>query len=147
MASVNKVVIIGNLGADPEVRQGAGGDSICTLSVATSERFLDRRGQQQEHTEWHRVVLFRRLAEVAGEYLTKGSSVYIEGKIKTRRWQDDQGQDRYTTEIQALEMKMLDRNRSENGARREEPRRVEARPVAATATGLGPDIDLDTLPF
>lgn len=147
MASVNKVVIIGNLGSDPEVRHGAGGDAICTLSVATSERFLDRRGQQQEHTEWHRVVLFRRLAEVAGEYLTKGSSVYIDGKIKTRRWQDNQGQDRYTTEIQALDMKMLDRNRNDQSLRRDDPRKIGAEPPGATPIGTVVDIDLEELPF
>jgi single-strand DNA-binding protein len=109
MASVNKVILIGNLGADPEVRRTAGGDAVCTLSVATTERYKDRAGVQQEMTEWHRVVLFRRLAEIAEQYLHKGSSVYLEGSLKTRKWQDKDGQDRYTTEVQGAEMRMLDR--------------------------------------
>lgn len=109
MASVNKVILVGNLGADPEVRHTATGDAVCTLSLATTEKYKDKTGTQQEVTEWHRVAMFRRLAEIAGEYLRKGSSVYVEGRLKTRKWQDKNGQDRYTTEIEASEMKMLDR--------------------------------------
>ncbi len=107
---VNKVILIGNLGSDPEVRYLPGGDAVTNLSVATSESWKDKQsGEMQERTEWHRVVLFRRLAEVAGEYLKKGAKVYIEGRIRTRKWQDQGGQDRYTTEIHGDEMQMLDR--------------------------------------
>jgi single-strand DNA-binding protein len=106
---VNKVILIGNLGADPEVRYMPSGGAITTLSVATSDSWKDRQsGQQQERTEWHRVVLFNRLAEVAGEYLRKGSKVYLEGSLKTRKWQDKSGVDRYTTEIMGSTMQMLD---------------------------------------
>ncbi|MDR0233950.1 MAG: single-stranded DNA-binding protein [Zoogloeaceae bacterium] len=108
MASVNKVIIIGNLGADPETRYSASGDAICNIRVATSESWKDKNtGEKQERTEWHRIVFYRRLAEIAGQYLKKGSQVYIEGKIKTRKWQDKDGQDRYSTEIEATEMTML----------------------------------------
>lgn len=106
---VNKVILIGNIGQDPEVRYTPGGSAITNISVATSETWKDKQtGQPQERTEWHRVVFFNRLAEIAGEYLRKGSKVYIEGSLRTRKWQDQQGQDRYTTEIVANEMQMLD---------------------------------------
>lgn len=106
---VNKVILIGNLGQDPEVRYLPNGGAVCNISVATSETWKDKNtGEQQERTEWHRVVMFRRLAEIAGEYLKKGSKVYLEGKLQTRKWQDQQGQDRYTTEVVADEMQMLD---------------------------------------
>ncbi|OAJ34888.1 single-stranded DNA-binding protein [Piscirickettsia salmonis] len=105
---INKVIIVGNLGRDPEVRYTQSGDAIANITVATSESWKDRNtGQQQENTEWHRIVLFRRLGELAGEYLRKGSQVYIEGKLKTRKWQDQSGQDRYTTEIVADNMQFL----------------------------------------
>ena len=104
---VNKVILIGNLGADPETRYMPSGDAVTTLRVATSESWKDKQtGQTQERTEWHRVVMFGRLAEIAGEYLRKGSKVYIEGQIRTRKWQGQDGQDRYTTEIVAREMQM-----------------------------------------
>jgi single-strand DNA-binding protein len=107
---VNKVILIGNLGADPEVRYMPSGGAVTSLRIATSESWKDQQtGQQQERTEWHQVVFFRRLAEIAGEYLKKGSKVYIEGSLRTRKWQDKNGQDRYTTEIIANEMQMLDR--------------------------------------
>ena len=107
--SVNKVILIGNLGQDPEVRYMPNGGAVCNISVATSEVWKDKNsGENQERTEWHRVVMFRKLAEIAGEYLKKGSKVYLEGKLQTRKWQDQQGQDRYTTEIVADEMQMLD---------------------------------------
>jgi single-strand DNA-binding protein len=109
MASVNKVILVGNLGADPEVRQTNSGDPVCTLSVATSETFKNRSGELQTTTEWHKVVLFRRLAEIAGQYLRKGSSAYFEGQLKTRKWTDKNGLERYTTEVEANELKMLDR--------------------------------------
>ncbi|WP_196141174.1 single-stranded DNA-binding protein [Aliikangiella sp. G2MR2-5] len=97
---VNKVILVGNLGQDPEVRYTANGSAITSLSLATSESWKDKNtGQMQEKTEWHRVSLFGKLAEIAGEYLRKGSQIYIEGKLQTRKWQDKQGQDRYTTEV------------------------------------------------
>jgi single-strand DNA-binding protein len=96
---VNKVIIVGNLGQDPEVKYMPNGNAVANISIATSESWKDKQGAQQEKTEWHRVVLFSKLAEIAGEYLKKGSQVYIEGKLQTRKWQDQNGQDRYTTEI------------------------------------------------
>jgi len=109
MASVNKVILVGNLGADPEMRQTSSGDPVCTLSVATSEKFKNRSGELQTATEWHKVVLFRRMAEIANQYLRKGSSAYFEGQMKTRKWTDKNGIERYTTEIEAHELKLLDR--------------------------------------
>lgn len=106
---VNKVILIGNLGQDPEVKYMPSGGAVTNVTVATSESWKDKTsGEQKENTEWHRVVFFRRLAEIAGEYLKKGSKVYIEGKLQTRKWQDQSGNDRYTTEIVANEMQMLD---------------------------------------
>jgi single-strand DNA-binding protein len=107
---INKVILIGNLGADPEIRHMPSGAAVATINIATSEGWKDKQtGEQQERTEWHRVVLFQRLAEIAGEYLKKGSKVYIEGRLQTRKWQDKTtGQDRYTTEILANELQMLD---------------------------------------
>lgn len=105
---INKVIIVGNLGADPEVRYTASGSAIANITVATSEQWKDKTsGEKQEKTEWHRIVMFNRLGEIAGEYLKKGSQVYIEGRLQTRKWQDKSGQDRYTTEIVANEMQML----------------------------------------
>lgn len=115
-ASVNKAIIVGNLGADPETRYTAGGTAVTNCNIATSDTWRDKSsGEMQERTEWHRVVFFARLAEVVGEYLTKGSKVYVEGRIQTRKWQDQSGQDRYTTEIVANEMQMLD-SRSGGGS-------------------------------
>ncbi|VAX12523.1 Single-stranded DNA-binding protein [hydrothermal vent metagenome] len=106
---VNKVILIGNLGKDPEVKYAANGNAVANITLATSESWKDKNtGEQVDKTEWHRVVFFRRLAEIAGEYLKKGSKVYIEGKLQTRKWQDQNGQDRYTTEVVANEMQMLD---------------------------------------
>ncbi len=106
---INKVILVGNCGQDPETRYTAGGAAITNISIATSDTWKDKQtGQPQERTEWHRVVFFNRLAEIAGQYLHKGSKVYIEGRIQTRKWQDQNGQDRYTTEIVANEMQMLD---------------------------------------
>ena len=108
MASVNKVILVGNLGRDPEMRYMSGGDAVCNITIATSESWKDKNtGEKREITEWHKVVFYRKLAEIAGQYLKKGSSVYIEGRIKTRKWQDKDGNDRYTTEIEATEMQML----------------------------------------
>jgi single-strand DNA-binding protein len=104
---MNKAQVIGNLGSDPEVRYTPKGTPVATFSVATTERWKGQDGQQQEHTEWHRIVVWRKLAEICGEYLKKGSKVYIEGKMQTRKWQDQQGNDRYTTEIIGSLMEML----------------------------------------
>ena len=113
---VNKVILVGNLGNDPETRYTQAGAAITNISVATSETWKDKQtGQPQERTEWHRVVFFNRLAEIAGEYLRKGSKVYVEGALRTRKWQDQSGQDRYTTEIVANEMQMLDSRGSQGG--------------------------------
>uniref|UniRef100_A5WGZ1 Single-stranded DNA-binding protein n=1 Tax=Psychrobacter sp. (strain PRwf-1) TaxID=349106 RepID=A5WGZ1_PSYWF len=109
MRGVNKVIIIGNLGNDPETRQFSNGGSVTNISVATSEQWTDKQtGEKREATEWHRVTLFNRLGEIAAQYLRKGSKVYIEGSLRTRKWQDQNGQDRYTTEIRADQMQMLD---------------------------------------
>ena len=106
---INKVILIGNLGNDPETRYMPSGGAVTNISVATSESWKDKQtGQPQERTEWHRVVFFNRLAEIAGEYLRKGSKVYVEGSLRTRKWQDQSGQDRYSTEIVGNEMQMLD---------------------------------------
>ena len=109
MASVNKVILVGNLGRDPEVRHSADGAAICNVSIATTSTWKDKTsGERREETEWHRVVFYNRLAEIAGEYLKKGRSVYVEGRLKTRKWQDkDTGQDRFSTEIIADQMQML----------------------------------------
>jgi single-strand DNA-binding protein len=107
MASVNKVILIGNLGKDPEVRYLPSGDAVTNISVATTDTWKDKNGEKQEHTEWHRVAFFGKTAEIAGEYLKKGSPVYIEGRIRTRKWQDKEGQDRYSTEVVADRMQLL----------------------------------------
>ena len=106
MASVNKVILVGNLGADPETRYMPSGDAVTTIRLATTDRFKDKSGEKQERTEWHRVVFFGKLAEIAGEYLKKGRSVYVEGSLRTREWEKD-GVKRYSTEIVANEMQML----------------------------------------
>lgn len=112
MASVNKVILVGNLGRDPEVRYSPEGAAICNVSIATTSQWKDKSsGEKREDTEWHRVVFYNRLAEIAGEYLKKGSSVYIEGRLKTRKWQDkESGQDRYSTDVVADQMQMLGGN-------------------------------------
>lgn len=108
MASVNKVILVGNLGRDPETRYAPSGDAICNITIATTETWKDKSsGERKEATEWHRAVFFGRLAEIAGQYLKKGSQVYVEGSLRTRKWTDNNGQERYTTEIRADEMKML----------------------------------------
>lgn len=113
---INKVILVGNLGQDPETRFMPSGGAVTNVTIATSETWKDKAsGQQQEKTEWHRVVFFDRLAEIAGEYLKKGSKVYVEGKLQTRKWQDNNGQDRYTTEIRANELQMLDSRGAASG--------------------------------
>jgi single-strand DNA-binding protein len=129
MASVNKVIIVGNLGADPETRYTPGGDAVTNIRVATTDKWKDKTsGEMKEATEWHRISFFGRLAEVAGEYLKKGSQVYIEGSLRTRKWQDKDGQDRYSTDIRGDVMQMLGR-REGGGAPRDEaaPRGGEAK--------------------
>lgn len=122
MSGVNKVIIVGNLGKDPEVKHTANGVAVANITVATSETWKDKAtGQQQEKTEWHRVVFFNRLAEIAGEYLKKGSKVYVEGSMETRKWQDKEGNDRYTTEIKGREMQMLDSKSREDGGSQSQP--------------------------
>ena len=105
--SVNKVILVGRLGKDPETRYMTNGEAVTNVSLATSENYKDKSGEKQEQTEWHNLVFYRRLAEIAGEYLKKGSQIYVEGRIQTRKWQDKEGKDRYTTEIIVNEMKML----------------------------------------
>lgn len=117
MASLNKAMLIGNLGADPEVRATPGGQTVATLRMATNERWADKNGQQQERTEWHRVVVWGKQAEQCKEYLHKGSQVFIEGRIQTREWQDKEGQRRFTTEVVAQRVQFLGGRGGEGGAR------------------------------
>lgn len=112
---LNKAMVIGRLGQDPEVRYMPSGDAVCNLSVATDESYKNKDGQKVDKTEWHRVSMFGKLAEIAGQYLAKGSQVYIEGKLETRKWQDQDGNDRYTTEIKAFQMQMLDSKGGNDG--------------------------------
>ena len=130
MASVNKVILIGNLGADPETRYLPSGDAFTNSPIATSEKWKDKSGEQQEHTEWHRVAFFGKTAEIAGEYLKKGSPVYVEGRIRTRKWQDKEGQERYSTEIVADRMQLLGSRGAGGGAES-----MAREPAAATAGG------------
>jgi single-strand DNA-binding protein len=148
MASVNKVIIVGNLGADPETRYMPTGDSVTNIRVATTDRWKDKQsGEMKEATEWHRIAFFGKLAEIAGEYLKKGSQVYVEGRIRTRKWQDKDGQDRYSTEIVAERMQMLGA-RSGGGEPRTEPA-MEAKaadPKAKKPSGKFDDME-DDIPF
>ena len=115
MASVNKVILLGNLGRDPETRYTTGGDAVCNLNIATSEQWKDKNGEKQERTEWHRVVLFGRQAEIAGEYLKKGRSVYVEGRLQTRKYTDKDGIEKYSTEIVGDRMQLLGSGRDAGG--------------------------------
>src|SRR6187455_3053164 len=141
MASVNKVIIVGNLGRDPETRYMPDGGAITNISIATTETWKDKQGEKQEKTEWHRVAFFGKLAEIAGEYLKKGSQVYVEGRLQTRKWQDKDGADKYTTEIVANAMQMLGSRQGMGGgsASEREPAegggasRGSARPAGAGA--------------
>ena len=117
MASLNKMMLIGNLGKDPEVRYTTSGAAVASFSIATSERFKNKSGEWEERTEWHNVVLWGRQAEVAGEYLAKGKTVYIEGRLQTRKWQDKDGRDRYTTEVVGEKMQMLGAKGDSGGGR------------------------------
>lgn len=141
---VNKVILIGNLGADPEVRYMSNGGAVCNITLATSESWKDKNtGEQQERTEWHRIVFYRRLAEIVGEYLKKGSKIYVEGKLQTRKWQDKNGQDRYTTEIIANEMQMLD---SRGGGNFDSAPASKPEPAAEPAAMGAGEFD-DDIPF
>ena len=159
MASVNKVILIGNLGKDPEVRYSPNGGAVTNITLATSESWKDKNtGEKQEKTEWHRIVFFGKLAEIAGEYLKKGSQVYIEGRLQTRKWQDKEGKDRYTTEIVAGEMQMLGSREGRGGPPSDFDQSVDegrsssaGRAPAAAASGAKPsggggDFD-DDIPF
>jgi len=150
MASVNKVILIGNLGADPEIRYLPSGEAVANLRVATTDNWKDKDGNKQETTEWHRVAFFGRQAEVCGQYLKKGSQIYIEGSIRTRKWQDKEGQERYTTEIRGDRMQMLGRR---EGAGEMPPRESaasarngQAAKPAAPAGGNFNDFE-DDIPF
>lgn len=156
---INKVIIVGNLGQDPEVKYMPSGGAVCNITVATSESWNDKTsGEKQERTEWHRIVFYRKLAEIAGEYLRKGSQVYVEGKLTTRKWQDQGGADRSTTEIIANEMQMLggrgsasSGGASSSGSPGFENNQASAKPAAssnapAPAGGMADDFD-DDIPF
>jgi single-strand DNA-binding protein len=157
MASVNKVIIVGNLGRDPETRYLPSGEAVTNISVATTDSWKDKTsGEKKELTEWHRVAFFGRLAEIAGEYLKKGSQVYVEGSLRTRKWQDKEGKDRYTTEIRADTMQMLG-SRAGAGEPRGEPKGEsrgepaspkggEAKPAAKKPAGKFDDME-DDIPF
>ena len=136
MASLNKVLLIGNLGKNPEVRYTTSGTAVASFTLATSEKFKNKGGEWEERTEWHNVTLWGRLAEIAGEYLSKGKMVYLEGKLQTRKWQDKDGKDRYTTEIVGERMQMLSRN---------EPGRDND--PAADSFPQSPDAGSDDVPF
>ncbi len=153
MASVNRVILIGNLGADPEVRYMPSGDAITNIRLATTDTWKDKNGEKQERTEWHRVSFFSKLAEIAGEYLKKGSQVYIEGRLQTRKWQDKDGQDRYTTEVVADRMQMLG-GRSDSGTHGVAgggKTSSSGKRTTATPSGPGSDNDFgnfeDDIPF
>ncbi len=161
MASLNKVQIIGNLGRDPEVRYTPNGNAVCNVSVATTRQWKNKdSGERQEETEWHRVVFYDRLAEIAGEYLKKGRSVYVEGRLKTRKWQDKEGKDQYTTEVIATEMQMLGGREGMGGGEERgggddygdrpqrsapAPRPAASKPASKPATGF--DAMDDDIPF
>ncbi|PVV12565.1 MAG: single-stranded DNA-binding protein [gamma proteobacterium symbiont of Ctena orbiculata] len=145
---INKVILIGNLGKDPETRYMPSGGAVTNVTLATSESWKDKNsGEQQERTEWHRVVFFNRLGEIAGEYLKKGSKVYVEGSLRTRKWQGQDGQDRYTTEIVASEMQMLD-SRGGSASFGESQSQAAPRPQQPAAPTSVPDNDFDDdIPF
>ena len=155
MSSVNKVILVGNLGKDPEMRYMPSGEAIANFSVATSENWTDKTsGDKKEATEWHRVVFFGRTAEVIGQYVKKGSKIYVEGRLQTRKWQDKEGQERYTTEVRGDVMRMLDRRGESSGPMDQEPPAMEPRRSApaksparpAPATSGFDDMD-DDIPF
>jgi single-strand DNA-binding protein len=143
MSGVNKVIVLGRLGADPEVKTVAGGQNVARLSVATSENWTDREGQKQERTEWHRVVVWGKLAELCGKYLSKGRQVYLEGRLQTRQWEDQQGQKRYSTEIVANTVQFLSGGQPQ-------AERPQASNADFGAQDFGPEPSFDTsdeIPF
>ncbi|MGK9452696.1 single-stranded DNA-binding protein [Acidithiobacillus caldus] len=152
MSGVNKVILLGHLGADPEMRYMPDGTAIANFSIATSESYKDRDGNKQERTEWHRVSLYRRQAEIAGEYLKKGSMVYIEGSIRTRKWTDKEGQERYTTEIVGDRLQMVGSRRDSDGQESANGGSKNGRP-ASKGSGGGANMDVppedfdDEIPF
>ena len=149
MASVNKVILIGNLGRDPETRYTTGGDAVTNIRLATTDTWKDKAGEKQEKTEWHSVVFFGRQAEIAGEYLKKGRQIYVEGRLQTRKWQDKEGQDRYTTEIVADRMQMLGSRQGagDAGAREaKEPAAAGEGKAAKQPAGKFDDME-DDIPF
>lgn len=153
MAGVNKVIIIGNLGNDPEVRTMPNGGAVANITVATSETWIDKNtNERRELTEWHRIVFYRRQAEVVGEYLRKGSKVYVEGRLRTRKWQDQNGQDRYTTEIQGDVLQMLDsRNDGQQQVAQQARQQAQVRPQQQPQNNQQQpyyqDIPADDIPF
>ncbi|WP_233141469.1 single-stranded DNA-binding protein [Aggregatibacter actinomycetemcomitans] len=145
MAGVNKVIIVGNLGSEPELRTMPNGEAVANISVATSESWTDKNtGERREITEWHRIVFYRRQAEICGEYLHKGSKVYIEGRLRTRKWQDQNGQDRYTTEIQGDILQMLDSRSSDSSV---QPSGTSATPKTGPSQQPPMDNFDDDIPF
>ena len=139
MAGVNKVILVGNLGQDVEMKKTQSGVSVCNLSVATSESWKDKQtGEKVERTEWHRVVLFERLADIAAQYLAKGSKVYIEGSLMTRKWQNKEGQDQYTTEIKGREMQMLDSRGGQDGGNQQQGQQQQQAPQQQQARQQAP---------
>lgn len=144
MASVNRVTLIGNVGRDPEIRYGGNGDAIANIALATSEQWKDKNGDKQERTEWHRISMFGKLAEIAGEYVKKGSQLYIEGKLQTRKWTDKDGNERYTTEIVADRMQMLGGRQEE--APREQPKPQKQQDKPKSGGGSFDDFESD-IPF
>lgn len=151
MASVNKAILVGNLGRDPELRYLPNGDAVANFSIATTEAWKDKDGNKQEATEWHRISFFGRLAEVCGQYLKKGSAVYIEGSIRTRKWKDKEGQDRYTTEIKGERMQMLGgkggTDAGTHDARPSDQQRGDATPAEKPAGSGSFDDFEDDIPF
>jgi single-strand DNA-binding protein len=162
MASVNKVILVGNLGRDPEMRFMPNGEAVCNFSIATTDSWKDKSGQKQERTEWHNIVIYRKLAEIAGEYLKKGRPVYIEGRLQTRKWQTKEGQDRLTTEIIADQMQMLggregggasssyesmDDDQSMQSRPQQSARPAQSAPAQQPASGGDFDAFEDDIPF
>ena len=156
MAGINKVIIVGRLGQDPEMKAVGQGSTVTRLNVATSESWVDKNGQKQERTEWHRIVLFNRIGEVAAQYLRKGSRVFVEGSLRTNKWQDQSGNERYTTEIIANSMQLMDSKGTggeQTGEMPEDmqsgdsaPRAAAARPMAPNAAPMAEEFD-DDIPF
>jgi len=137
MASVNKVILVGNLGRDPETRYTTGGDAVTNIRLATTDTWKDKNGEKQEKTEWHSIVFYGRQAEIAAEYLKKGRQIYVEGRLQTRKWQDKEGQDRYTTEIVADRMQMLGNREGGGAGGGSEPAPERERERAGAAVGGG----------